>query len=254
MASASGVLVKFLVYDRSGKVADSLRSLLPQVNRGTNQLTIDILPYSSDKDLAQVIRENSIDAIISPGNSYGFLNGGFDAAISSYYSGEVSGGNISITANDITLCLQDVLLEKMGGYNPVSHALVVNMSDALKSFPKTMEAAGQLKNSIPQLIHTPTMALPTVIPPGSRVIFDCMWNIICSIKQNNVVSETKINRVLLPGLGTGVGRVSADSCASQVVTALQYFNKAESAKSSDEYEKTYIDAANMDRDISKSAQ
>lgn len=209
--------VRFLFYDKSPELRSIFTKLIectkdvkrPQINNAE----IQVLQYDPLVPFADVVKNTGVDAIVSPGNSFGFMNGGFDAAISKYYA------SVANTSQDeITLHVQRMLKEKVGGYNPPTNAVILNMAAAIAT------------PNAPHLVHVPTMALPHRIPAHTPTIFNCMWSVIHSIKAHNGSVSTcegvmPIESVLLSGLGTGVGDVPPTSCATQIMTALQLFNQ-----------------------------
>jgi O-acetyl-ADP-ribose deacetylase (regulator of RNase III) len=131
-------------------------------------------------------------------------------AIAEYY--KASTGKAS--SNEITTALQDYLNRIVCGYNPPANALTVDMD-------KILHNTG---TGLPYLIHVPTMAMPSIIPHPSSLVFNCMWNILCAVKLNNAHPERRpIHRVLVPGLGTGHGKVPYKSCCSQILAAVNLF-------------------------------
>lgn len=202
--------VQLLLYDRSHALTSAVRRLLERYNTSTEEFILDVLPYSSDVPLSEVISKNQIDAIVSPGNGFGFMDGGFDAALSGFYDPLLTGKQ----PGTLTRVVQKELYKRARGYTPESTVNVFNISklDPLSNY------------ELPQLIHAPTMAIPEVIPQSSPVVFNTMWNILTAINNvNSNENEDPISKVLITGLGTGTGGVSYESCAIQMVGAYGTF-------------------------------
>jgi O-acetyl-ADP-ribose deacetylase (regulator of RNase III) len=134
------------------------------------------------------IFEKSTDVIISPANSFGFMDAGLDLLIS-----EIMGWQIQER-------LQKEIREKYFGELLVGQAVLVETGFS----------------AIPFLIAAPTMRVPMILKDSvnvylaSRAIFSLLKN------------ETRINTVSISGLGTGVGKVPYDICAKQMKQAYDH--------------------------------
>jgi O-acetyl-ADP-ribose deacetylase (regulator of RNase III) len=234
------IAVKYLIYDRTPSLTAKFSELISRHPVNHPHYSLEVLPYSRDVSFTETVDNNDVDTIVSPGNSYGFLGGGFDAAISDYYSGKVAGSS----GGDITRVLQRILQWEVNGYNPPANAVVANM-------------ARQLGVDVPQLVHLPTMSSPSYIPRGSPIVFYCMWNLLCQVQRNNRAAQTPgatevpIKRVIISGLGTGVGGVSSVACAEQMYKAFSMFCAADGERdvdylAADEFDAGIKEAANAD--------
>lgn len=118
------------------------------------------------------------DCIVSPANSFGFMDGGLDRIISN-----VVGWNTEMK-------LQKVISEKYSG------ELLVGQAELIETDYE----------QIPYCISAPTMRVEDTVNVylASKAIFNLLKN------------ETRINSVTISGLGTGVGRVPYDVCARQM--------------------------------------
>lgn len=153
--------------------------------------------------LKETVEKNHVDAVVSPGNSFGFLNGGFDKSIAEYYGEYMNNENTTPSVVEVSKRFQRELLKRVGGYNPPGSALIVDMHDVL-------ELNSDIK--LPKLIHVSTMAMPERISPEDPVIFNSLWNLITSVS-----SDEEISNCLLTGLGTGTGGVSHSSFVNQLI-------------------------------------
>lgn len=64
-----------------------------------------------------------------------------------------------------------------------------------------------------------------------EVVYNCVWSLLVAIDEHNRSVEaagagTAIQKILLTGLGTGVGEVSAKRCAAQTMLAIRDFEDA----------------------------
>lgn len=122
------------------------------------------------------------DALVSPANSFGFMDGGLDLIYSQHFGWELEGR------------VRAAILEEHHGELLVGQALVVPTEHA----------------RVPWLISAPTMRVPMRIEdtPNAYLAFRAV--LIAAL------AHPQIHRVLCPGLGTGEGRMPPDRCAQQM--------------------------------------
>ena len=139
----------------------------------------------------QSIFDLSCDAIVSPANSFGYMNGGIDFAISKNLGWHIEKR------------LQQKLREQYHGELLVGQATLVETDS--KQFP--------------YLISAPTMRTPTTILRSPN-IYLATKAILLLIKEGTFSDGTpiaeRIKTVAIPGLGTGVGQVPPMICARQM--------------------------------------
>lgn len=125
------------------------------------------------------------DAIVSPGNSFGLMDGGIDAAIIDYFGYEL---------------MQRVQAEIMAQYcgeQPVGTCLLVRIDYAQHSV----------------LAHTPTMRIPQNIL-GTDNVYNAMRAMLIAVKRSE-----DIKTVLCPGLGTCTGCMPEELAAAHMYMA-----------------------------------
>ncbi len=132
------------------------------------------------------ILKQRADAIVSPANSFGCMDGGLDYQLSEFF-----GWNIQKK-------LQRRIREKYDGELLVGQAEVVETG----------------KSEIPYMISAPTMRVPMIIQDTVNPYL-AMRAVFCAVKEYNA-SEMGIHSVLIPGLGTGVGEVPFEIAARQM--------------------------------------
>lgn len=146
------------------------------------------------------ILDVSCDAFVSPANSFGFMDGGIDAAYLRRFGEQLQDR------------VQHVIRERHGGELLVGNADVVETGDL----------------SVPYLIVAPTMRVPMILSDtvnpylAARAVLRLVMH--GPVADPSVFGEPvhpRIRRVALPGLGTGVGQVSATVCAHQVAQAIE---------------------------------
>ncbi len=162
--------------DRNPEVAKALAARFDGVD-GVEVLEGDLLDLDCD-------------ALVSPTNSFGFMDGGVDQAIDRFYGG---------AAQRVVL---DRIAERFYGELPVGSATVIGMPSA----------------RFPFLVVAPTMR----VPGDSRDTINAylaMRAALVAVLDHNGGGGGRIASVAVPGLCTGVGWMSAEESASQMRAA-----------------------------------
>jgi O-acetyl-ADP-ribose deacetylase (regulator of RNase III) len=140
------------------------------------------------------------DAIISPANSFGFMDGGIDYVYSEHFGSSLESR------------LRALLLAEYDGELPVGQAAIVATGSA----------------SIPWLISAPTMRVPMDVSRTANAYLAFRAALIAA-RRHNASSPQQIQSVLCPGLGTAVGRMAPRTCARQMHAALMGFRAGPAA-------------------------
>lgn len=130
------------------------------------------------------------DAIVSPANSFGFMDGGIDA-VYTYQFGD-----------GLQQRLQEVIERDFAGELPVGMAVVV----------PTMH------KDIPWCISAPTMRVPRNVAETVNA-FLAFRAALLAVIAHNASGLPPIKTVLCPGLGTAVGQMPVARCARQMRSA-----------------------------------
>ena len=130
------------------------------------------------------------DAIVSPANSFGFLDGGIDLAYSLRFGWHVQDR------------LQKLIQADHDGELPVGQAVIVETGDS----------------RFPLLISAPTMRVPMDVSATVNA-FLAFRAVIRSAQAYNRTAGRPIETILSPGLGTAVGRMHPKACARQMYYA-----------------------------------
>lgn len=128
------------------------------------------------------------DAVVSPANSFGFMDGGVDGVYTRHFGTE----------------LQRMLQDRIKHYH--DGELLVGEAIAVETGNK----------DIPWLISAPTMRVPMVLDSESVNPY------LAARAALRLARFYDIKSIAFPGMGTGVGRVSPLSCARQVRAAIQH--------------------------------
>ncbi len=148
------------------------------INRGEVQLRYAKLFFYDDPNVECVasefddfLRSNPVECIVSPANSFGLMDGGYDLAITHYFG------------DQLQKRVQQYIIDHYYGEQPVGSSFII---DAGKEGRK--------------LIHTPTMRTPQPIK-DPLVIYQCMRATLMCAHENNIES------ILIPLFGGGCGEV-----------------------------------------------
>lgn len=142
------------------------------------------------------IFNHKADAMVSPANSFGFMDGGLDYAIST-----VLGWHVQMRLREMI----DELPER---------ELLVGKVLTLPT----------LSEQWPYLISAPTMRVPMILGINSVNVYLASLAIF-----NELISNPNISSIVVSGLGTGVGQVPPRICAHQMREAynLAFVNYSE---------------------------
>lgn len=151
------------------------------------------------------------DCVVSPANSFGFMDGGLDGYITNRLGSQVQ------------LALQGKIAQEFEGELLVGQATLVETQSPL----------------VPYLISAPTMRVPMRLPKDTINPYLAMKaTLFCALGYLD-----KINTITIPGLGTGVGLVDFEICAHQMRLAYEnvIVNPMPFPKSWREIQLRYID-------------
>jgi len=152
--------------------------------------------YCGDLDFVEVyvgsILDLDVDAVVSPANSFGFMDGGIDYVYTEFFGAGLQ--------DDLQ---GTILMERMG-------ELLVGEAQAIETF----------HDQIPYVISAPTMRVPMILGPTS---INPYLAARAALREANAY---ELDSIAFPGLGTGVGQVPPNICAHQVRVAIdEVFSK-----------------------------
>ena len=146
------------------------------------------------------ILDVACDAVVSPANSFGFMDGGIDLLYAYHFGWEVQDR------------LQELIRTRHHGELLVGTAEIVETGHA----------------RIPFLIAAPTMRVLMILRDSvnpylaARAVFRLIRHGV--VPSGNFAESplaSIVATVAFPGLGTGVGQVDPDTCARQLRTAIE---------------------------------
>ena len=157
-----------------------------------------------NQDFKTFITEHQdMEAIVSPANSFGLMDGGYDKAIIDYYGPQ------------LMVHVQYAIIEKWYGEQPVGTSMSITISNRFY----TKEYYGKPTMFNPILIHTPTMRTPEVIE-DPRIIYQCMRaTLIEAINQ-------EVESIVIPAFGGCTGKVDPDTIAKMMFLAFDQISNA----------------------------
>lgn len=162
-------------------------------DRGSNQVAawnhyfagiVEVQPSVGD------ILEIPVDAVVSPANSFGFMDGGIDRVYSDRFGWQLQDK------------LRDLIRRDWDGELPIGLAVLMETGD----------------DQIPYLISAPTMRAPVNIS-NTLNAYLAFRAVLRVVQRKNQEQPGAIKSVACPGMGTGTGEMPASICAKQMVAA-----------------------------------
>ena len=170
-----------------------LADLQPQILSAWRQI-------AGDKDYVSTqhgsIFEIKCDAMVTPANSFGFMDGGIDMAVSRFFGWQIQ----ERLQKQIQTKHHGELLVGMAEIIPTGHA------------------------QIPYVISAPTMRVPMILnntPNVYLAIRAALLLIKYGQFEDGSAIASQVNVVAFPGMGTGVGQVTPDVFARQMKQAVE---------------------------------
>jgi O-acetyl-ADP-ribose deacetylase (regulator of RNase III) len=141
------------------------------------------------------------DAVVSPANSFGFMDGGIDALYTKHFGRKVQDR------------VRGEILKHHHGELLIGAAVIVPTDD----------------EKIPFLIAAPTMRVPMILPKDTINPYLATRAVLLLIRYGQFTAgqyagtpiRDHIRAVAFPGMGTGVGKVPAETAAHQVRRAIE---------------------------------
>ncbi len=128
----------------------------------------------------EFMENNYVQCVVSPANSFGLMDGGYDLAITKWYG------------NQLQKRVQQYIIKNFYGEQPVGTSFII-----------------EANKDNQYLIHTPTMQTPQLIE-DPRVIYQCMRTTLIEAKRNNIES------ILIPMFGGSCGGVKPEIVAKMM--------------------------------------
>lgn len=151
-------------------------------------------------DYATKLKEQDVDfAIVSPANSFGMMDGGYDLGITNFYK------SINV---DIIELVQKSIFDCYLGEQPVATVLGIIMRYELGL------------NDIPDILHIPTMRVPMSIR-FTNIPYMCMKELLLwagyGAKDEDEIEA--YDEIVIPAFGGGCGNIDFNIIAKQMKLA-----------------------------------
>ncbi|CAG7850701.1 SubName: Full=Uncharacterized protein {ECO:0000313/EMBL:CCA69691.1} [Serendipita indica DSM 11827] len=178
------------------------------------------------------------DCMVSPANSYGIMDGGYDYVLSDVFRQPKTRDFWHISNH-----VQSYLQTQYRGYLPPGSCIIVPLPEDVSGptrFVLDPEGRDQDADGNPGINYgnpwgaTSMAVLPTMREPANvewhqDLVYNCMWTLQVEIDKWNAAlddgDQKVIRKVLMTGLATGCGQVPAEKCASQMVLSVKHFNE-----------------------------
>ena len=134
-------------------------------------------------DYIQSYDLNKVDCLVSPANSYGLMDGGYDLALTKMFG------------DQLQKMVQNYIIDNLYGEQPVGSSIIVDIPNTNK-----------------KLIHTPTMRIPSPIVDSEIVYTSMRSTLICALKNN-------IKSIIIPAFGGTTGMVPMEIIAKEMFKA-----------------------------------
>lgn len=128
-------------------------------------------------DFCAFMNKNQVECIVSPANSFGIMDGGYDMAITKWFGEKLQEK------------VQEYIMKKYYGEQPVGSSFIIDTP----------------KKGI-KLIHTPTMRIPERIYDTS-IVYHCMRTCLITALENDV------RQIVIPAFGARTGCLGCEDVA-----------------------------------------
>jgi O-acetyl-ADP-ribose deacetylase (regulator of RNase III) len=152
------------------------------------------------------------DAMLSPANSFGIMDGGLDHAIREQLG------------FDVERLAQREIIEQYHGELPVGAALVIPTQHS----------------RWPYLVVAPTMRVPEPVPHSLNAYLAFRAALVAVLRFNEQHPSSPIRSLMSSGLATGIGQMSPRRCAAQMRVAYAQVSKPARIASYDEIHRVHL--------------
>lgn len=146
-----------------------------------------------NEDIVSWLQKNNdhLLGIVSPANSFGLMDGGYDGAIRNYFLNDYD--------FDVIPIVQEHLKEKFWGEQPVGSSTLIRLP-VMGTY----------------ILHTPTMIRPSIIE-DPRVVYHCTRSCILEALR------TECTHIVIPAFGGCCGKVPFETIAEYMLAAISTF-------------------------------
>lgn len=167
------------------------RDLKPEMSLAWLEHVKDITSKNYNIGVVSILSTKT-DALVSPANSFGYMDGGIDLVYRNHFGMQIQRR------------LQEMIKRKYpDGELPIGRALIISTGD----------------KRIPKIVAAPTMREPSVIQ-GTNNVYKATYAAVETVLEFNKKEPDKIESIAFPGMGTGVGMMDPFDAAEQMVRAI----------------------------------
>jgi O-acetyl-ADP-ribose deacetylase (regulator of RNase III) len=198
--------LKFIFFDINKEIIDAYEEELSKLKEPDSRETQLDISFVNDS-LKNVVINHKIDCIVSPANSFGYMDNGIDYYISEMFPNIENIVRKVIDKNTIYRAYSTNI-----PVNPIGYSIMTNT---------TIEGETNDYPYCKYLISAPTMFNPGEIT-GTNNVYRAFSSILDNLGDFPI---DKTMKVAVPGLGTGFGRMTGSQSAKQVYLAFKHYQE-----------------------------
>jgi len=165
---------------------------------------LDIRASVACQDFA-TFTPNGPSLLVTPGNSFGHMTGGFDGAVVKRFTHQ----------GDVDAAMRKLIVEGWGGELPVGSALMLPVNDPIYH----------------GVIYAPTMRIPHELPEGTDAAYTATWAALNCFSHTSLMDMFTRRKAMDPamaitltGMGTSTGLIPAEVAAEHMILAIERFH------------------------------
>lgn len=139
-----------------------------------------------NKDFETFMMNSKVECVVSPANSFGLMDGGYDLAITNWFGSQLQKR------------VQRYIIDNFYGEQPVGSSFIINASNE------------NINGSY--LIHTPSMRYPQVII-DNKIVYYCMRSTLIEALNHNIKS------IVISAFGGSCGKIEVGIIANMMFKA-----------------------------------
>lgn len=204
--------LRLVFFDVNKEIVDAYENQLKEFHSQANGLGLEYkFEFSFINDTVKnVVMEKEIECILSPANSFGYMDNGVDYYISEMFPNIEKIVRKAIDKNSLYRSYSTQI-----PVNPIGYSIMTNT---------TLEDETNMYPYCKHLISAPTMFNPGEITDTYNVYYA-----FSSVLDNfgDFLIEKNI-QLAVPGLGTGFGKMTGNQSAKQIYLAIKHYMERKS--------------------------
>lgn len=165
---------------------------------------IDIRAGVACQDFA-TFTPNGPSLLVTPGNSFGHMTGGFDGAVVKRFA----------HLGDVDTTMRENIKRNFNGELPVGSAMFLEVKDVIYH----------------GIIYAPTMRIPHELPEGTDAAYSSTWAALNTFRHSKMgnlwTRRSAVDpdlAITLTGMGTSTGLIPAEVAAEHMILAIERFH------------------------------